>query len=313
MSAVNYSTASFGGLNSGLLSTSVQHLAQDVLLHLAGRCPRQLAHKDKLLGRLEPRHVRLGPCDELTLTNHAARTQLDEGDRHLSPVVVVRSHHGCLLNELVPLQGILNLNRADVLPTRYDDILRPIFDLNRSVGMEDSDIASMEDTALKGLPGARLVQEVPFHDDVALDHHLTQRLAVGGHLALGPAVKHRDVFGDGVVGKMSSGIVAVFCQRDAAAARPVRLSQTIGLDRRYCYCTRLGVAFAYRTNSYSNLLFESLHDSGGRRSASGHVHDLMVEFEAVLIGQHRDHYHRSPGKVLHLMPTNTITRCLKSY
>src|SRR5215217_4538331 len=100
-------------------------LAQDELLHLAGRGPRDLTefHGDRAL---EVRQVLAAEGDQLLRRRLLTRFEGDERLRPLAPVVVRDGDNGALQDGGVGAERMLDLNGGDVLAPGDDDVLLPI-------------------------------------------------------------------------------------------------------------------------------------------------------------------------------------------
>ena len=92
------------------------------------------------------------------------------------------------------VERVLDLDRGNVLAARNDDVLGAVLELDVAVGMHDAEIAGMEPAAGEGLVGGLPVLQIALHDDVAAEHHLADRLAVGGRLLHRRGVHHGQAF-----------------------------------------------------------------------------------------------------------------------
>ena len=110
-----------------------------------------------------------------------ARLQFDEGAGRLAPFVVGPRDDRGELHGGVLEQRVLDLDRGDVLAAGNDDVLRAVAQLDVAVGMFDAEIAGMKPAAREGLVGRGFVLQIALHHDIAAEHHLAHRLAVGGH------------------------------------------------------------------------------------------------------------------------------------
>ena len=126
------------------------------------------------------RFVRLGPV-----------AQFDEGAGALAPAVVRHRHHGAQAHRRMAIQRLLDLDGRDVLAARDDDVLGPVLQLHIAVRVHHPQVARMEPAAGKGFVGRGRVLQVALHHQVAAEHDLAQRLAVGRHLGHGLRVAHR--------------------------------------------------------------------------------------------------------------------------
>src|SRR4051812_8160380 len=127
-------------------------LAQDELLDLAGRRPRELAELDRRRA-LELRQVLAAELEQLVLPGVLARLELDERLRALAPLLVRHRHDGDLGDRRVPGDRLLDLDARDVLAARDDDVLGAVAELDVAVGMPDREVARVKPAALEGLLG----------------------------------------------------------------------------------------------------------------------------------------------------------------
>mmetsp|Transcript_33576 Transcript_33576/g.68684 ORF Transcript_33576/g.68684 Transcript_33576/m.68684 type:complete len:259 (-) Transcript_33576:179-955(-) len=74
-----------------------------------------------------------------------------------------------------------HFQRGDVLTTRNDDVLGPVFQLDVAVWIPHSQVASVEDTAFELLCGRFRILEISFHDGIATHHNLTNGLSIARH------------------------------------------------------------------------------------------------------------------------------------
>jgi hypothetical protein len=84
----------------------------------------------------------------------------------------------------VAVQRVLHLDRADVLAAGDDHVLAAVLDLHVAVGLHHGQVAGVEPAALEGIARGRRVLQVALHHDVAAEHDLADRLAVGRHLCI---------------------------------------------------------------------------------------------------------------------------------
>src|SRR5208283_3356656 len=144
-------------------------LAQGELLDLAGRRLGDLGENDRARA-LVMREALAAPGDEFLRSRRVARLHFDEGAGRLAPFLVRTRDHGGELDARMLEQGVLHIDRGDVLAARDDDVLRAVAELDVAVRMLDPEIAGVEPAAGEGLVGRRLVLEVALHHDVAAEH-----------------------------------------------------------------------------------------------------------------------------------------------
>src|SRR6185436_841029 len=109
-------------------------VAQDELLHLAGRGLGQVAELD---GRraLEVGDVLAAERDDLLLGGLPSGLERHEGLRPLAPLGVGDGDHRALHHRRMPRHRLLDLDRRDVLAARDDDVLLPVAELDVAVRM----------------------------------------------------------------------------------------------------------------------------------------------------------------------------------
>ena len=97
-----------------------------------------------LLRHLEMRDAVAAPVDDLG-GRHAlrARLQRHERARRLAPVRIRPRDHRRLHHLRMAVQALLDLERADVLAARDDDVLAAVLDLDVAVRMPDGEVAGV--------------------------------------------------------------------------------------------------------------------------------------------------------------------------
>src|SRR5215831_3044695 len=157
-------------------------IAQHELLDLAGRGLRQLAelHRRRTL---EAGDVLPAELDDLLLAGSRALLERDERLGALSPLLVRNRHHRAFEDGRVLGDGLLDLDGRDVLPTRDDDVLLAVAELDVAVGVPDADVSRVEPPAPERLGRGVGLLEVALHDVVAAHDDLAQRLAVLTHVS----------------------------------------------------------------------------------------------------------------------------------
>src|SRR5271155_657574 len=90
--------------------------------------------------------------------------------------------HGDLLHRGMSQQAPPDLDRRDVLTARNDDVLEAVADFDVAVWMPNRGVARMEPVVLDRRARRLGVVVIAFHNDVAADRDLAQRLAVVCHL-----------------------------------------------------------------------------------------------------------------------------------
>ena len=118
--------------------------------------------------------------DQLFGGGALALGQHDEGLGPLTPLLVGHADHRRLDDRRVRHDGLLHLDRRDVLATGDDDVLGAIAQLDIAVRMHHAQVAGVEPAARERLLGAVGVLVVALHDVVAAHHDLAHRRAVGG-------------------------------------------------------------------------------------------------------------------------------------
>src|ERR1700687_2762526 len=120
--------------------------AKQEFLDLAGGRLGQLTENHSLR-RLEAREHRAAMLDQLGLGDLRVRLDLDERARRLSPFLVRLRHHRGGEHRGMAVQRVFHLERADILATRNDYVLRPVLDLDVAVLLHDREIAGMKPAA----------------------------------------------------------------------------------------------------------------------------------------------------------------------
>src|SRR5438552_12275730 len=156
-------------------------LAQHELLDLSGGGLRQVAELDGG-GTLEVSDVPPAELDDLLLGRRRPRLQRDERFGPLAPPLVGDRDHRALEYGRVLGNGLLDLDRRDVLTARDDDVLLPVAQLDVAVGVPHGEVAGVEPAAADGLSGRVALLEVARHDVVAAHDDLTERDAVLRHV-----------------------------------------------------------------------------------------------------------------------------------
>lgn len=164
--------------------------AQLEFLDLPGRRLRQLAEPHRLrnlvCGEQQPA-VR----DDLLLGRRHSVAQLDERARHLAPLRIRQRDDGRDRDGRMPVQRVLDLDARDVLAARDDDVLAAVLDADVAVGRQHAQVARVEPAARERLVGRMRVLQVALHADVAAEHDLADRLAVGRHGRHRVGIEHR--------------------------------------------------------------------------------------------------------------------------
>src|SRR2546426_2333112 len=156
-------------------------LAQNELLHLPGGGLRQVTELDGG-GTFEVRDVLAAELDDVWLGRRRAGLERDERLGPLAPLRVGDRDHRALEHRGMPGDGLLDLDRRDVLAARDDDVLLPVPQLDVAVRVPDGEVARMEPAAAEGLGGRVALVEVALHRVVAPHDHLAERLAVARHV-----------------------------------------------------------------------------------------------------------------------------------
>src|SRR6059036_3861536 len=125
-------------------------LAQHELLDLPGGGLRQVAELDGG-GTLEVSDVPAAELDDLLLGRRHPRLQRDERFGPLAPPLVGDRDHRALEHGRVLGNGLLDLDRRDVLAARDDDVLLPVAQLDVAVGVPHGDVARVEPPAAERL------------------------------------------------------------------------------------------------------------------------------------------------------------------
>ena len=99
----------------------------------------------------------------------------------LAPVRIGPRDHGRLHHLRMAIQALLDLERADVLAARDDDVLAAVLDLDVAVRMPDGEVAGVVPAVRERRLRRRRVLEIALHDRVAAKHHLAERRAVARH------------------------------------------------------------------------------------------------------------------------------------
>src|SRR6476660_2549337 len=157
--------------------------AQHELLDLAGRRLRQLAEMNGLRA-LEAGQARLAVVDNFLLSHRGAVAQDNEGLRCLAPIIVRNADHRYLEHGGMRGNGLLNLDRRDVLATANDDVLGPVAQFDVAVRVHHPEVAGVEPAAAERAVCRFLVPEVALHRVIAAHDHFAERLPVGRHIDL---------------------------------------------------------------------------------------------------------------------------------
>ena len=104
----------------------------------------------------------------------------------LAPLLVRHPDHGRLDHRRVRRDGLLDLDRGDVLAAGDHHVLGPVAQLDVAVGVHHAEVAAVEPAALERLLGGRRVVVVAEHHVVAAHHDLAHGGAVGGHVVHAP-------------------------------------------------------------------------------------------------------------------------------
>ena len=98
--------------------------------------------------------------------------------------------HGGNADSRVPVQRFFDLDGGNVFPTRNNDILGSILELDVAIGVDHPQVAGVEPTAFKGLLGGLWIAEISLHHDVATKHDFAHGFAVAGHRSHGFGVEN---------------------------------------------------------------------------------------------------------------------------
>src|SRR5258705_4743245 len=129
-----------GALQAASGSQLAGLITEHVLLDLAGRRLGQCAVNEGP-GDLEVCQAGPAECDELLVIGpQSVGIELQECTGRLAPFFVRSSDDSSPLDGGMLHKHFLHLNARDVLTTRYDDVLGPILDLDRSVRMPNGNI-----------------------------------------------------------------------------------------------------------------------------------------------------------------------------
>src|SRR5271155_4085796 len=118
-------------------------LAQGEFLHFPGRGLGNFGEND-VARTFVARQARPAPFDQLIGRRAMARLHLDEGAWRFAPFLVGPRHHCGELHAGMLEQGVLDLDRRNVLAAGNDDVLRPVAQLDITVFVLDAEIARME-------------------------------------------------------------------------------------------------------------------------------------------------------------------------
>jgi hypothetical protein len=137
-------------------------------------------------------------ANDLGFRGTGAVLELHERARRLAPVVVWPRHDRRLEHRRVAEDHRLHLDRADVLATRYDDVLGPVLELDVPVRMPHGEVPGVQPPAGHRFLRPVEVLVVPAHHGVASEHHLAHGLPVVRHAlhrvrVLDVDALHRDV------------------------------------------------------------------------------------------------------------------------
>src|SRR5450759_4203221 len=158
-------------------------LAQGKLLHLAGRGLGQGLDEVHCRRGLVPRDPGSDVLDQLGPVEFGPRPQHHEGLRPLAPGLVRYADHGDLQDGGVRVDGLLHLDRGDVLAAGDDDVLGPVAQLDVAVRVPHSEVTGVEPAAAEGARGGFGVGVVPRHDVVAAHDDLAHGDAVTRYVA----------------------------------------------------------------------------------------------------------------------------------
>ena len=106
------------------------------------------------------------------------RLERHKGARGLAPDRIGFGDHRRLHDLRVAVERVLDLERGDVFAARDDDVLRPVLDLDITVGMTNPEVAGMEPALCEGRLGRRRVLEISLHQGIPAQYQLTHRAAI---------------------------------------------------------------------------------------------------------------------------------------
>src|SRR5579884_691481 len=165
-----------------LLAAGPLPLPQHVFLDLAGRGLGKVSELYPLRA-LEVRDPLAAVGDDLLGRRRPAGPERHERLRHLAPGLVRRGDDRALQDGRVGRDRLLDLDRADVLAARDDDVLHPVAQLDGAVRVHDGHVPRMKPAAAERLRGRVGLLEVAPHDRIAAAEHLAHRPAVRGDVA----------------------------------------------------------------------------------------------------------------------------------
>uniref|UniRef100_A0A0N4ZXM1 LigA n=1 Tax=Parastrongyloides trichosuri TaxID=131310 RepID=A0A0N4ZXM1_PARTI len=155
-------------------------LAQRLLIDLARGAQRNVIDEDHVVRHPPFGDLALQEVEMLLLVLGLAVLELDQQHRPLVPLGVGRADDGGQGDLRMADGDVLDVDGADPLAARLDDVLGAVGDLHEAVGVNAGDVARVEETLVVEDISA-LSLEIGAGDGRSLDHHPAEGLAVVRH------------------------------------------------------------------------------------------------------------------------------------
>ncbi|KAF1857266.1 hypothetical protein Lal_00014497 [Lupinus albus] len=121
-----------------------QHVADLALQQLAGGGVGQAVDEADIVGDAPFRHLAGEDCQQLLAGDGGVRLANDDQHRALAPFFVGHGDGGCLLDAGMADGDVLQIDGADPLAARLDDVLGTVDDLDIAVGIHRHHVAGFE-------------------------------------------------------------------------------------------------------------------------------------------------------------------------
>ena len=128
--------------------------------------------------------------NDLSRRNCYSRLNFQEGARCLPPLRVWLSNYCSSHDSWVAIKNVFNFHRGNIFTTRDDDVFTTVLHLHIAIGIHYRQITRMKPAALKSLFACLLIFEITLHGNVALEHNLAHRLAIGRNGLEGYGIKN---------------------------------------------------------------------------------------------------------------------------
>ncbi len=125
-------------------------------------------------------HLLAAKRNQLGLAEFAPLLELDEGARHLPPLLVRHGDHRHLVHIGMAIEHVLHLQAGDVLPAGDDDVLGSVLDLHITVRVPHCKITAAKPPLRHRLGAGGGVLEIALHHHIAAQHDFAHGLAILG-------------------------------------------------------------------------------------------------------------------------------------